>query len=181
MQAHWKNDEQNHIVFSANSTGELVAKSILSHNTKTLSSKIAEDKDRKWYENHPQGRCVLHVEAMHQMLKYPEVIADLSLASVSTMPLEYCAGIELDAFAVVSDSAQAESVSNGMWSTKEGLQEWREHTANKLQIYEDLKNLKCLLIKSLYFHSNHLNWENSYSKHDIIINGFTPNLQALKK
>ena len=57
---------------------------------------------------------MLHVEAMHQMLKYPEVIADLSLASVSTMPLEYCAGIELDAFAVVSDSAQAESVSNGM-------------------------------------------------------------------
>ena len=120
-----KIDEQNYIIVSANGTGELVTKSTFLHNAKTSSSKIAEDKDRKSYENHPQGRCTSHVETTHQMLKCPEVMTDLFFTSVSTMPLECRTGIELDMLAVVSDSSQIGSASNDMRSTKEGIQECR--------------------------------------------------------
>ena len=117
-------------------------KSTFLHNAKTPSSKIAEDKDRKSYENHPQGRCTSHVETTHQMLKCPEVMTDLFFTSVSTMPLECRTGIELDMLAVVSDSSQIGSASNDMRSTKEGIQECRQDTANELLIYEDLKKSK---------------------------------------
>ena len=48
-----KIDKQNYIIVSTNGTGKLVIKSTFLHNTKISSSKIAEDKDRKAYENHP--------------------------------------------------------------------------------------------------------------------------------
>ena len=50
-----KIDKQNYIIVSANGTSKLVTKLIFLHNTKILSLKIAEDKDRKAYENYPQG------------------------------------------------------------------------------------------------------------------------------
>ena len=62
------------------------------------------------------------------MLKYPEVlITDLVFVQVSTMPLEYRAGIELDDFVVaMSDGAQSGCVSNDIRSTILGLQPWRQ-------------------------------------------------------
>ena len=57
------------------------------------------------------------------MLKYAEVTTDLRFVNIPIMLLEYWTGIELNYFALSSanNSAQDDSVSNDIWSTKVGL------------------------------------------------------------
>ena len=140
-----KIDEQNYVVVQANnskgnSAASLMTKSTFLHNTKIASSKIQEDEDRGKDNKYPQGRYISHIEMLHQIMKYPEVTTDLSFITITTMPLEYRAGIELDNYVLspVSDSAQSGSVSNDIRSSKEGLPQWRKHTTSEIKIFEDL-------------------------------------------
>jgi hypothetical protein len=136
-----KIDEQNYVVVKANSANgvpTLLTKSTFLHNTKIASSKMQEDKDRKKDSSYPQGRYISHVEMLHQMLKYPEVITDLHFVTITTTPLEYRAGIELDSFvAPAPDEGQSGSASNDIRNGK-ALPEWRQHTIYEMRIYEDL-------------------------------------------
>ena len=140
-----KIDEQNYVVVKANNTNQngsssLLTKSTFLHNTKITSSKIQEDKDRKKDTKYPQGRYISHIEMLHQMMKYPEVTTDLTFVTITTMPLEYRSGIELDNYVLspAEDSAQSGSVSNDIRSSKDGLPQWRKHTTNEIKIFEDL-------------------------------------------
>ena len=164
-----KIDEQNYVVVKANGTdgkgskiysgnnknrsAMLMTKSTFLHNTKVTSSKIQEDKDRQKNLKYPQGRYISHVEMLHQMLKYPEVITDLQFINIPTMPIEYRAGIELDSFVapVAEDCAQTGSVSNDIRLFKENLPQWRKHTIYEMRIYEDLTKSRISVDKITLF------------------------------
>ena len=140
-----KIDEQNYVIVQANNSkgngaASLLTKSTFLHNTKITSSKIQEDRDRVKDNKYPQGRYISHIEMLHQMMKYPEVTTDLSFITITTTPLEYRSGIELDNYVLspVSDRAQSGSISNDIRSSKEGLSQWRKHTTNEIKIFEDL-------------------------------------------
>ena len=66
------------------------------HNTKITSSKMGEDKVRQKDDKRSQGRCISHMEMLHVMLKYPEVVTNLEFIKVTTMPLELRAGIAIE-------------------------------------------------------------------------------------
>jgi predicted GIY-YIG superfamily endonuclease len=138
-----KIDDQNYVIVYVDiQTGKsLMTKAAFLHNTKVTSSKINEDKERgKKKENgYPQGRCISHMEMLHHIFRYPEVITNLNFVSIPTMPLEFRAGMALDAAVVSSnDGAQTGSVSNDIRSGKE-FPSWRQHTVNELRIVDDLK------------------------------------------
>ena len=88
-----KIDEQNYVVVNVNGEGHFVTKSRFLHNTKVVSSKIAEDKKRGKDNGKNQGRVVTYFEILHVILKYPEVITNLEFQRVTTMPLEMRAGV----------------------------------------------------------------------------------------
>ena len=68
------------------------------HNTKVSTSKINEDKARedKRENSHVQGRVISHMEMLHVMIKYPEIINDLDFINIPKLPLEFRAGIDCD-------------------------------------------------------------------------------------
>ena len=138
----------------SNGSASLLTRSTFLHNTKVTSSKMQEDKDREKDSKYPQGRAIAHVEMLHQILKYPEVITDLEFISIATMPLEYRSGIELDSFVASADTAQTGSVSNDVRSSIEDLQQWRQHTVNEMRIYEDLTKHKTSVHKNVKYHCN---------------------------
>ena len=118
-----KIDEQNYIVIfvDTETNGMLVTKATFLHNTKVTSSKMGEDKQRKQKSDssYPQGRCISHMEMLHHMLKYPEVITNLRFTTIATTPLEFRAGLDLESTVVkVKDSAQIGSVSNDIRTAK---------------------------------------------------------------
>ena len=57
---------------------------------------MGEDKDREKYKKKSQGRCIIHKEILHLMLKYPEVMTNLDFIIVSAFLLEIRAGIIVD-------------------------------------------------------------------------------------
>lgn len=54
---------------------------------------MIEDEYRMKNDKYLKIRYISHVEILCQILKYPEVITDLVLVSISTMPIEYRSGI----------------------------------------------------------------------------------------
>lgn len=151
-----KIDEQNYVVVKVDdkSTGSLMTKATFLHNTKVSSSKINEDKlrEKKYESKYPQGRCISHMEMLHVMLKYPEVITNLSFVTIQTMPLEFRSGMGLDQTVIQPspDGAQSGSVSDDIRKAKM-LDDWRQHTVNDLRIYEDLKLSKASVDKITIF------------------------------
>ena len=93
------------------------------------------------------------------MLQYTEVTTNLRFINIPTMLLEYCAGIELDSFALflANEINQAGSYSNDIWSTKVGLQMWRKHTISKIKIFKDLFKRKISINKVSLFSLRLLN------------------------
>ena len=94
-----KIDEQNYVIVSTNKdSGNLVSRSTFLHNTKVSSSKANEDKARSEErdKDHPNGRAISHMEMLHTMLRYPEVVTDLKFISICTMPIELRAGLDTE-------------------------------------------------------------------------------------
>ena len=148
-----KIDEQNYIVVYVDKFGgNLVTKATFLHNTKVTSSKINEEKEKKKQDKgYPQGRVISHMEMLHHMLKYPEVITNLNFISIPTMPLEFRAGLAMDSTVVkVRDSAQTGSVSDDIRRNKQ-FPQWRQHTTNEMKLYEDLKLSKVSVDKITLF------------------------------
>ena len=83
-----KIDEQNCAVVLVDRSGKLAAKATFLHNTKVTSSKMGEDKDREKHKNKAQIICISHMEIIHVMLKYPEVVTNLIFIKVSTFQLD---------------------------------------------------------------------------------------------
>lgn len=90
-----KMDEQNYVVVKIDGRSKLVTLAVFLHNTKVLSSKIAEDKERQKDDNRVQGRCICHMEMLHMQLGYPEVVTNHSFVNIATTPLKLCAGVSL--------------------------------------------------------------------------------------
>ncbi len=70
------------------------------------------------------------------MLRYPEVMTDMILFSITMTPLEYMADIDLDTFVAANDEAQTGSISNDIRLAMETLPGWRMHTDNEMLIYD---------------------------------------------
>lgn len=91
-----KIDEQNYVVIYVDEKGQLFSKGQFIHKTKISTSKKNEEdsrvKDR--FNNHPQGRVISHNEIVHLLLRYLEIITNLSFIHVSTLPLEFLTGSE---------------------------------------------------------------------------------------
>ena len=81
-----KNDKYYGVVL-VDGSGKLVTKATFLHNTKVMSSKMGEDKDRDKHKNKSQLRCISHMEMLHVLLKYPEVVTNLDFIKVSILPL----------------------------------------------------------------------------------------------
>ena len=69
-----KIDEKNYVDVSVDGAGKLFTKLTFLHNNKITSSKLGEDKDSEKHGKNPQGICISHLEILHVMLKYPEVM-----------------------------------------------------------------------------------------------------------
>ena len=150
-----KIDEQNYVVVGMNGkkSGSLISNAQFLHNTKVTSSKIQEDKDREKRRDskNPQGRCISLMEMLHVMLKYPEVYTNLRFISISTMPLELRAGVQIDTDANdLEDGAYVGSISDHVRQSL-GLPAWRQHTANELLMLDDLKLSKVSIDKISQF------------------------------
>ena len=57
---------------------------------------MGEDKDRDKHKNRSQLRCISHMEMLHVLLKYPEVVTNLDFIKVSILPLYIWGGIKVD-------------------------------------------------------------------------------------
>ena len=49
---------------------------------------MGEDKDIEKHKNKAQLRCIIHMEMLHVMLKYTEVVINIDFIKVSTFPLD---------------------------------------------------------------------------------------------
>ena len=143
-------DEQNYVVIEVDGTGKLVTKAIFLHNTKIASSKIAEDKERLKDKNKPQGRCISHMEMLHVILKYPEVITNLQFIKVCTMPLELRGGIMLDSTKIIEDGAYVTTAID-QYRKNVFTVKWRHHTPSQILITNDLKLSKLSVDKITQF------------------------------
>ena len=95
-QLHIKMDEDNYVVVSVEGAGKLVTKAKFLHNTKITSSKMNEDKNIYKHRKYPQGGFISHMEMLHVMLKYPEVVTNIDFIKVSTIALELQPGIKVN-------------------------------------------------------------------------------------
>ena len=145
-----KVDEQNYVIVDVDGSGKMVTKATYLHNTKVVSSKMGEDKDRKKYQGKPSGRCIGPLEMLHLILQYPEVVRNLNFIKISTMPLELRAGTAVQSDTIVEDGAYVEtSVQNFRRSL--GLEGYRIHSENQLLILDDLKLSKMSIDKVTQF------------------------------
>ena len=88
-----KVDEQNYLVVEIEGKRQLVTKAYFLHNTKLSTSSMGESKEKKKQHNSSVYGCISHMEMMHLLLRYPEIITNLDFIKVSTMPLELRPGI----------------------------------------------------------------------------------------
>ena len=98
-------DEHNYFVVSVDVSGKLITKATFLNNTKITSSKMGKDKDREKNRINTQGNCISHIEMLHVMLKYPEVVTDIDFIKVSTVPLELRSGIVINSDTETKDGA----------------------------------------------------------------------------
>ena len=96
-------DKQNYVIVEIDGEGQLVTKSFFLHNTKIISSKIGEDKDREKHRNKIQARCIRRMEMMHSILGYVEVVTNIEFIKISTMPLELHARVKIESDARKDD------------------------------------------------------------------------------
>ena len=130
----------------------MVSSSTFLHDTKVVSSKIAEDKDREQYKHKAQGRCISHMEMMHLMLGYVEVVTNLDFCNISTMPLELRAGIKIDSDCLENeDGAYITTEVDNFRRNALHLDAWRWHTDSQLLILDDLKVSKISIDKVTQF------------------------------
>ena len=123
----------------------MVSRSTFLHNTKVSSSKANEDKARSEErdKDHPNGRAISHMEMLHTMLRYPEVVTDLKFISICTMPIELRAGLDTEnSITKNMDNEMVDGIEVGIISDnirKENYrgQRWRQHTANEVIILND--------------------------------------------
>ena len=111
---------------------------------------MGEDKVRQKDDKKPQGRCISHMEMLHVMLKYPEVVTNLEFIKVTTMPLELRAGIAIESDIQNEDGAFVGSAIDGFRKSLD-LDDWRLHTPNQLLILDDLKLSKVSVDKVTQF------------------------------
>ena len=113
---------------------------------------MAEDKEREKYKHKAQGRCISHMEMMHLMLGYVEVVTNLDFCKVSTMPLELRAGIKIESD-LVSNEDGAYVTTEVDYFRRNALQldAWRYHTDSQLLILDDLKLSKITIDKVTQF------------------------------
>ena len=84
-----KIEKQNYIIVYVDKFGgTFEKKATFPHNTKVMSSKN-KGREEKQDKKYPQGRVISHMEMLHNMLKHPEVITNLSFISIPTMSLEF--------------------------------------------------------------------------------------------
>ena len=74
FQVYRKIDKHNFVVVLVDGAGKLVTNMTFIQNTKIMSSKMGEDKDRGKHREKTQVRCISHMEMQHVMLKYSEVV-----------------------------------------------------------------------------------------------------------
>jgi hypothetical protein len=135
-----KLDEQNYVVVRTDKqkNGCLVNIATFLHNTKVTTTKINEEKSRKDNANHPQGRCISHMEILHQLLKYPEVVTNLRFVTIQTMPIELRTGVKIEKPTTpAEDGADFGTVMDAIRNSI-GLSEWRQHTLNEKTVMTDL-------------------------------------------
>ena len=134
-----KIDEQNYCVIEVDGQSRLVSKATFLHNTKVTSSKIAEDEKRQKDNNKPQGHCITLMEMLHLMLRYPEVYTNIEFIKVTTMSLQFCAGIQLNP-RNTQDAAYVGSAIDDYRNCPElDFDDWRQHTPSQNLMLDDLK------------------------------------------
>ena len=128
------------------------------YNTKISTSKKNENEARKKRRdrNHPHGRAISQNEMVHLLLKYPEIITNLSFIHISTLPLEFSAGTEknknldtiqqsrnnrdgnqVNVFNVIEDSARTDNfVAARVRNKINDLATWRMHTNSEKLTFE---------------------------------------------
>ena len=145
-----KIDEQNYVVVEVDGEGKMISKVSFLHNTKITSSKIAQDRERKKNANKNEGRVITTFEMLHVILQYPEIITNLNFVKVTTMPLEYRAGIKMTTEDRVEDGA---FVTSGIdhYRNNKGFPDWRCHTANQNLLLDDVKLSKITIDKVTQF------------------------------
>ena len=149
-----KVDEQNFVIVQAENDSKMVTKAKYLHNTKIVSSKMAEDKDCKKYENKVNGFCIGPLQMLHLQLQYPEAIQNLNYENISTLPLELWAGVTIDSDDIVEDGAYVESETQSFRKSLD-LEEYCLHTPNQIKILDDINYPIYQLTKSLNFVSDH--------------------------
>ena len=128
----------------------MVTKSTFIHNTKITYSKMGEDKNREKYRKNPQVRCITHMEILHVMLKYPEVVKNLNFIKVSTITLELRSVIIVNSGTETKDGScvlgTIESFRRSI-----NLDDFILHTENQLMILDDLKLSKIPVDRMTHF------------------------------
>jgi predicted GIY-YIG superfamily endonuclease len=149
-----KLDEQNYVVMKTDSykNGCLIKKSVFLHNTKVSTTKINEESERNASKDAklPQGRCISHLEMIHQLLKYPEVVTNLRFVTIQTVPLEMRSGVAIEREADAEDGSHIGSISDDIRRNLE-LEEWRQHKNNEIMIIHDLRRSNVSLDKVSIF------------------------------
>ena len=123
-----KIDEQNYVVIEVNGEGQLMRKVSFLHNSKVTSSKMAQDKEKdSTKKNH--GRVITRNEMLHVLLKYPEVITNLIFVKVTTMPLEFRAGVIVTSGNKDSTTEDGAFVTSAIdnYRNNANLSPWRMH------------------------------------------------------
>eukprot|EP00957_Ditylum_brightwellii_P168630 12834788-Ditylum_brightwellii.AAC.1 len=103
-----------------------------------------------------QGYVISHMEMLHMMLKYPEVVTNIHFVNISTLPLELQAGVSFNFDNERNEGANVEDgafVHSGMGNVCNlaGLPMWRHHTASQLLIIDDMKLSKISVDKITQF------------------------------
>ena len=115
----------------------MVSKTTYLHNTKCNTSKMAQDKERKEFDNLHQGRYITLFEMLHVILKYPEIIANLTFVKLSTMPLELRASVDIKSDIEETTDGAFITTATDTYRESIDLDHWRMHTANKNLIFDD--------------------------------------------
>ena len=85
------------------------------------------------------GRCISHMEMLHMLLQYPEVLTNLKFIKVSTIPLELCAGIPTQKQFTVEDGAFVTSPIDNYKQHVLSLELWRNFADNQVLLMKEIK------------------------------------------
>ena len=143
-----KIDEQNQVLVRSHPhhEGTLISNATFLKNTKVTSSSILENQvlSRKRSSFHPKGRLISLMEQIQTMLGFHQVRTDMSFELISTLPLEYRAGKEINSNVSRSTDVNNDDHADGVDTSfvcnnirkKKGLEEWRQLTSSELIILE---------------------------------------------